>query len=182
MVRNCAETRKRRYGGAWASLAAAYPQSYPQVLCAEAHDSIFSCTYKTFFMCHLSCGSWDLLVQRGFCRAAGFPQTGAGLPTGQATRADVNGWNHGRHRARSPRCPTASPAAENEKPRLFRDGVDRNWSLAVSYSHMAIATLPSALSRFTSVFGMGTGGSNSLLPPSKLFPTGVKPISKWIRS
>ena len=38
-------------------------------------------------------------------------------------------------------------------------------SLAVSYSHMANATLPSALQRFTSVFGMGTGGSIALLPP-----------------
>ena len=41
-------------------------------------------------------------------------------------------------------------------------------SLAVSYSRMVNATLSSALSRFTSVFGMGTGGSNSLLPPGKL--------------
>src|SRR3546814_21169455 len=41
-------------------------------------------------------------------------------------------------------------------------------TLAVSYSHMAAATLSSALSRFTSVFGMGTGGSNSLWPPGKL--------------
>ncbi len=38
-------------------------------------------------------------------------------------------------------------------------------SLAVSYSHMANATLPSALQRFTSVFGMDTGGSTALLPP-----------------
>ena len=30
---------------------------------------------------------------------------------------------------------------------------------------MANATLPSALQRFTSVFGMGTGGSIALLPP-----------------
>jgi hypothetical protein len=35
----------------------------------------------------------------------------------------------------------------------------------VSYSHMANATLPSALQRFTSVFGMGTGGSIALSPP-----------------
>ena len=38
-------------------------------------------------------------------------------------------------------------------------------SLAVSYSHMANATLPSALQRFTSVFGMDTGGSTALSPP-----------------
>jgi hypothetical protein len=32
---------------------------------------------------------------------------------------------------------------------------------------MVDATLSLALSRFTSVFGMGTGGSNSLWPPGK---------------
>lgn len=60
---------------------------------------------------------------------------------------------------------------KNKKPRLNETGFVV-WSLAVSYSHMAIATLSSALNRFTSVFGMGTGGSNSLLPPSKL-------LSNW---
>ena len=39
--------------------------------------------------------------------------------------------------------------------------------LAVSYSRMANATLPSALQRFTSEFGMGSGGSTALLPPGK---------------
>jgi hypothetical protein len=33
---------------------------------------------------------------------------------------------------------------------------------------MAIATLSSALCRFTSVFEKGTGGSNTLWPPGKL--------------
>ena len=32
---------------------------------------------------------------------------------------------------------------------------------------MANATLPSALPRFTSEFGMGSGGSTALLPPGK---------------
>ena len=41
--------------------------------------------------------------------------------------------------------------------------------LAVSYSRMANATLPSALQRFTSVFGMDTGGSTALSPPGKIF-------------
>ena len=41
--------------------------------------------------------------------------------------------------------------------------------LAVSYSRMANATLPSALQRFTSEFGMGSGGSTALLPPGKIF-------------
>ena len=40
-------------------------------------------------------------------------------------------------------------------------------SLAVTYSHMANATLPSALVRFTSEFGMGSGGTTPLLPPGK---------------
>ena len=34
---------------------------------------------------------------------------------------------------------------------------------------MANATLPSALQRFTSVFGMDTGGSTALSPPGKFF-------------
>ncbi len=41
--------------------------------------------------------------------------------------------------------------------------------LAVSYSRMANATLPSALPRFTSEFGMGSGGSTALWPPGKFF-------------
>ena len=40
-----------------------------------------------------------------------------------------------------------------------------NKSLAVSYFHMGTPTLSSALSRFTSEFGMGSGGTNSLWPP-----------------
>ena len=54
-----------------------------------------------------------------------------------------------------------------KNPRSFDRGF-LIWSLAVSYSRIVIATLPSALSRFTSVFGMGTGGANSLWPPGKL--------------
>ena len=41
--------------------------------------------------------------------------------------------------------------------------------LAMSYSRMANATLPSALPRFTSEFGMGSGGSTALWPPGKFF-------------
>ena len=32
----------------------------------------------------------------------------------------------------------------------------------------AIQALPSALQRFTSVFGMGTGGTTAVMPPGKL--------------
>ena len=37
----------------------------------------------------------------------------------------------------------------------------------MTYSHMAEATLPSAQSVFTSEFGMGSGGSRSLMPSGK---------------
>ncbi len=40
-------------------------------------------------------------------------------------------------------------------------------SLAMSYSHMGTPTLPSALTRFTSEFGMGSGGAMSLLSLDK---------------
>ena len=49
---------------------------------------------------------------------------------------------------------------------LADGGFDR--CLAVTYSHMGNPTLQSALTRFTAVFGMGTGGSKSLEPPGKL--------------
>ena len=39
------------------------------------------------------------------------------------------------------------------------------FSLVMTYSHIANATLPSALLRFTSVFGMVTGGSKALSSP-----------------
>jgi hypothetical protein len=37
----------------------------------------------------------------------------------------------------------------------------------MSYFHIANATLSSALFRFTAEFGMGSGGSKTLLSPSK---------------
>ena len=40
-------------------------------------------------------------------------------------------------------------------------------SLAMSYSHMGTPTLPSALTHFTAEFGMGSGGSTSLLSLDK---------------
>ena len=44
---------------------------------------------------------------------------------------------------------------------------DLNRSLAMSYSHMGTPTLPSALLRFTSEFGMGSGGTTALLSLDK---------------
>jgi hypothetical protein len=42
----------------------------------------------------------------------------------------------------------------------------------MTYFHMNNATLSSALNRFTSEFGMGSGGSNSLWSPSKIVSIG----------
>ena len=39
----------------------------------------------------------------------------------------------------------------------------------MSYSHMGTPTLPSALTHFTSEFGMGSGGATSLLSLDKNF-------------
>ena len=43
-----------------------------------------------------------------------------------------------------------------------------NNELAMSYSHMANATLPSAQIGFTSEFGKGSGGSQVLWSPAQL--------------
>jgi hypothetical protein len=51
-------------------------------------------------------------------------------------------------------------------------------SLAVSYFRMAAATLSSALNVFTSEFGMGSGGSRSLLPPGKLFRQSARALRR----
>ena len=40
-------------------------------------------------------------------------------------------------------------------------------SLAMTYSHMGTPTLPSAQLRFTSEFGMGSGGTTALLSLNK---------------
>ncbi len=56
---------------------------------------------------------------------------------------------------------------EIKKPRQQAVGVLKFRSLAMSYSHMGNPTLPSALFRFTTEFGMGSGGSKTLLSPSK---------------
>ncbi len=53
-----------------------------------------------------------------------------------------------------------------QKPRSL-SGVLWIGSLAVYYSRMANATLPSSQLRFTSEFGMDSGGSTALLPPGK---------------
>ena len=54
--------------------------------------------------------------------------------------------------------------AETQKPQLIELGFCMG-RLAVSYFHMANATLSSALRRFTVLFGMGRRGTTSLWPP-----------------
>jgi hypothetical protein len=68
----------------------------------------------------------------------------------------------------SGRANAVRPNVKQEKPRRGFPAGFLIKSLAVTYSRTAAAALSSALSRFTSVFGMGTGGSNSLMPPGKL--------------
>ena len=58
-------------------------------------------------------------------------------------------------------------SSKRKKARLFRIGLSLIWSLAMTYFHIAAATLSSALFRFTTEFGMGSGGSKTLLSPSK---------------
>ena len=46
-------------------------------------------------------------------------------------------------------------------------------------------TLPSALRRFTSEFGMGSGGTTALVPPGKFFvlrPVSFTPLLRWLPS
>ena len=56
---------------------------------------------------------------------------------------------------------------ENKKPIRFAYGFFVDWSLAMTYFHMANATLSSARRGFTSEFGKGSGGSHSLWSPDK---------------
>ena len=73
----------------------------------------------------------------------------------------------------------------SKKPRAFRDGVlfkrkNKKPGLSTGLSALFDAwqfptltwgdpTLPSALRRFTSEFGMGSGGTTALVPPGKFF-------------
>ena len=65
--------------------------------------------------------------------------------------------------AGSARCKIAP---HTKKPVALLQRVSLIRSLAMSYFHMANATLSSALFRFTTEFGMGSGGSKTLLSPS----------------
>src|SRR6056297_3508655 len=87
----------------------------------------------------------------------------------QITRPQVGSYRPDRAFARSGgEARTAIPTSIYKKnPVPYWYGV-LNKCLAVTYSHTANAALPSALLRFTSEFGMGSGGSTVLLPPGKL--------------
>ena len=56
-----------------------------------------------------------------------------------------------------------------KNPFCFAERVFYDWGLAMTYSHMANATLPLAYYGFTSEFGKGSGGSHVLWSPDKLF-------------
>jgi hypothetical protein len=66
-------------------------------------------------------------------------------------------------------CTVADCATNKKKkaPVPKHRGLFAMRSLAVTYSSVAKATLPSALNVFTSEFGMGSGGSRSLWPPDE---------------
>ena len=53
------------------------------------------------------------------------------------------------------------------KKAIREDSLSLNGSLAMTYSHMGTPTLPSAQLRFTSEFGMGSGGATALLSLDK---------------
>ncbi len=57
--------------------------------------------------------------------------------------------------------------ANAKNPSILRSTGFSNRSLAVSYSRMATATLPSPQLRFTTEFEMDSGGTTALLPPDK---------------
>ena len=54
------------------------------------------------------------------------------------------------------------------------------WRLAVTYSRTGTPALPSAMHRFTAEFGMGSGGSNALLPPGKLAKMGSEESARVV--
>ena len=64
----------------------------------------------------------------------------------------------------------SSLAGGKKKPPAIAGGF-LFWRLAVTYSHTGTPALPSAIHCFTAEFGMGSGGSNALLPPGILFET-----------
>ena len=58
-------------------------------------------------------------------------------------------------------------SSRKEKRRILMDPAFWVKPLAMTYSCMASATLPSARLRFTSEFGMGSGGSTTLWSPGR---------------
>ncbi len=100
-------------------------------------------------------------------------------PPGRATGA----WPHVGPVAPVSAAPPGRYPPYSKKPRTFRDGVlvkrkNKKLSLPTELSALFDAwqfptltwgdpTLPSALRRFTSEFGMGSGGTTALVPPGK---------------
>ena len=82
---------------------------------------------------------------------------------GQPERSQQFGFSHSRLHCATLRA--VNRLVLNTKTPVFRLGFFCIGSLAVCYSRMASATLPSPQLRFTSEFGMESGGSTALLPP-----------------
>src|SRR5262249_23622020 len=71
----------------------------------------------------------------------------------------------------SPRDQTARGESRKGPPAFLRAGPFSQDPGGVLLSHVDTGAVPSALKGFTSVFGMGTGGSPSPLPPERISPT-----------
>lgn len=91
-----------------------------------------------------------------------------GAQTGQRQTVGVGGFGLRCTTRMGLPCSGGQPTGpESKKPTRMSGLFSFIGSLAVHYSRMATATLPSSQLRFTSEFGMGSGGSTALLPPGK---------------
>ena len=97
-----------------------------------------------------------------------FAELRAVQPEGSQIIGFLNSRLHCTTRMGMPRSGNRPPDSIKQKGPLVRLGLSGFiGSLAVYYSRMASATLPSSQLRFTSEFGMDSGGSTALLPPGK---------------
>src|SRR5476649_2324866 len=81
--------------------------------------------------------------------------------------------------------------SENQATRITKISIAKNPSLSTEVSHLFDAwqfptlawgdpTLPSALRRFTSEFGMGSGGTTAVLPPGKFCFIHAASCHQWL--
>ncbi len=102
----------------------------------------------------LRCRLWS---REAFAGEHGLAPAGAG-----ATIGGIAG-----RRDKRKRCPSSGAKKKNPQGQDNLGGLNK--CLAVTYFRMGTPTLSSALSSFTSEFGMVSGGTHSLLPPGKPF-------------